>query len=143
VLAGTVFEPDSSRTQNMVTLVEKKVKLSTYGERKSFSIAVACANMNRDTPDKNDSFKISTTKVPGDLSRLLKLDKFHETSSRVQQFAIWTITDNPQRNGYMRIVFIGFGSGPTDNEMQTIKELFINAGIPLVKYRAFVPIKKK
>jgi hypothetical protein len=126
----------------MVTLQEKKIKLSSYGDSKSFKVAVACANMNRGTPDKDDSFKISPKGVPIDLLALLKLAEFHQTSFRIQQFAIWTITDNPDRNGYMGIGLFGFGSGPTEDEIRTIRKLFTNAGIPLTKYRAFVLTRK-
>lgn len=57
---------------------------------------------------------------------------------RVQQFAIWTITDNPTKDGYVGIGSFGFGSGPGKTELARIKALFKAAGIPTTKYRALM-----
>jgi len=142
VLPGTIFQPDSASTQSMVALREKKIKLTSDGDSELFSVAVACANMNRSTPGRDDSFKISTKGVPGDLLALLKLPEFHQASSRIQQFAVWTITDNPDRNGYVGIGSFGFGSGPTESDIRTIRQLFTHAGISLAKYRAFALFRR-
>jgi hypothetical protein len=66
------------------------------------------------------------------------LENFSEASARVKQFAIWTITDNPERGGYMGIStgFLPYGSGPDDDEIEAIRTLFISAGISTGKYQA-------
>jgi len=78
------------------------------------------------------------TPVSGDLVKLLYLPDFHEETSRVQQFAIWTITDNPERDGYMGIAtgFQIFGTDPSDDEIDRIRVLFEKAGILTDKYKA-------
>ena len=53
-----------------------------------------------------------------------------------QQLAIWTITDNPTRDGYVGLGYFGVGSGPSNAEIKEIKALFRAAGIDLDKYRA-------
>jgi hypothetical protein len=64
------------------------------------------------------------------------LPDFSKQSFRVQQFAIWTITDNPTRKGYVGLGTFVSGSGPSDAEMAKIKALFTAAGIDQKKYQA-------
>jgi hypothetical protein len=101
-------------------------------------IDAACANMELDAPEESNSLTLSTEAPPGDLIKLLNLPDFHEETYRVQQFAIWTITDNPGRDGYIGIVtgFVIFGTGPSDEEIEKIRVLFIKAGISISKYKA-------
>ena len=61
---------------------------------------------------------------------------FGDETFRFQQFAIWTITDNPSRDEYVGLVYFGLGSGPSDEEMLTIDALFEAAGISTAKYQA-------
>jgi hypothetical protein len=79
---------------------------------------------------------ISTAPASEDLKRLLSLPNFLERTFGVQQFAIWTITDNPTRGGYVGLGCFGVGSGPSDEEMQGIGALFEQAGIPTDRYQA-------
>ncbi len=136
VSAGTVFQANSGGTQNMVTREDGKVTVRTRGSKQSLAIDAACANMDRNTPSGSDTFIISKTPASEDLKKLLRLPGFRRKSFRVQQFAIWTITDNPSRGGYVGIGEFGFGSGPSDNELQSIKTSFEQAGISTQKYRA-------
>jgi hypothetical protein len=72
-----------------------------------------------------------------DLIRLLTEPSFSGQEFRVQQFAIWTITDNPGRYGYVGLSRFGIsGTGPSDEEMELIRQLFTSAGIPLEHYQA-------
>jgi len=61
-----------------------------------------------------------------------------DADGRVQQFAVWTITNNPKRNGYVGLTsgFSVFGSGPDDEEIDAIRHLFDMADIDMGKYRA-------
>ena len=80
----------------------------------------------------------SVSDPPEDLIKLLNLTEFHEETFRVRQFAIWTITDNPERDGYIGIAtsFQVFGTDPSDEEIDKIRNLFIDAGISVSKYKA-------
>ncbi len=100
------------------------------------TIQVACANMERGVPEESDGFTIRGAPVPEDLIKLLSLPGFLDETFRVQQFAIWTITDNPGRGEYVGLGYFGAGSGPSDEEMQRIRALFNQAGIPIERYRA-------
>ena len=102
----------------------------------SHSVSVACANMELDAPGENDALVMSSIPAQGDLVALLGLSRFGDETFRVQQFAIWTITDNPSRDGYVGLGSFGFGSGPSDEEILTIRVLFEAAGISTEKYRA-------
>ena len=134
---GTVFQSQTAGVQNMVVTEKRTVVLDSMGSSVTLSIPVACANMELDQPDDIHGFGISEAPVLDDLLKVLALPGFADESFRVQQFAIWTITDNPSRGGYVGLGYFGAGSGPSSEEMQRIRELFEQAGIPPERYRAF------
>jgi hypothetical protein len=133
---GTMFLAQSSGVQNMVVIEEKVVHLEEYGDTVSEVIDVACACMELAMPQGTDSFTVSDTQAQEDLVKLLSLPAFADETFRAKQFAIWTITDNPPREGYVGIGYFGIGSGPKDEEMSRIKTMFENAGILTTKYQA-------
>jgi len=132
---GLVFEPAAGTTQPMVVITEAVVSVAP-GESSSWTIDVACASMHLDQPDDSDAFTISTGAASARLLRLLAVPDFADASFRVQQFAIWTITDNPARTGYVGLGSFGVGSGPSNDEMAEIKALFKKAGLDVTDYRA-------
>jgi hypothetical protein len=67
---------------------------------------------------------------------LLKAPDFAGQTFRVRQFAIWTITDNPTRTGYVGLGSFGIGSGPRDEEIAVIRQLFVKAGLDPTAYLA-------
>jgi hypothetical protein len=138
IQAGTIFLAQTGGTQNMVVRRPRVVELSSQGSREAVTLSAACASMELDAPEESDHFAVSTAPVPEDLIKLLNLPAFLEEPFRVQQFAIWTITDNPPRGGYVGLgYFAGAGSGPSDEEMQAIRALFQQAGISTESYQAF------
>jgi hypothetical protein len=134
---GTVFQSQESGVQDMVVIQERTVVLDAMGSSVTLRIPVACADMHLGQPDDSHGFGISEAAVPDDLLKLLSLPAFADEDFRVQQFAIWTITDNPSQGGYVGIGYFGVATGPSGEEMQRIQELFEEAGIPLESYRAF------
>ena len=134
--AGTIFLAQTAGTQNMVVRKPRVVVLPTAGSKESVTLSAACANMELDAPGESDHFVVSTAPVPEDLIKLLNLPAFLEEPFRVQQFAIWTTTDNPPRGGYIGLGYFGVGSGPSDEEMERIRALFQQAGIPTERYQA-------
>jgi hypothetical protein len=132
---GTVFNAQSASVQNMVTLNAQNLILAPHGTV-SRTLSTACINMHLDTPNGQNSFTIRSVPTSEDLIKLLSLTYFGSETSRVKQFAIWTITDNPTRYGYVQLGSSGSYSGPTDAEMQRIQTLFINAGIATQNYKA-------
>lgn len=134
--AGTVFRPRAAGTQAMVLTKSKTVKLEPGRPELRLTLDAACAEMHDATPGSDDTFTLETAPT-GDLAKLLDNPAFADSGFRVQQFAVWTITDNPSRRGYVGLGSFGFGSGPSDGEMEEIRRLFRDAGIPLGKYRAF------
>jgi hypothetical protein len=133
---GTIFVAESSGTQNMVVIQEETVFLEAKGSVEAVVVDVACASMQLHIPDEEDQFTISREPVPDDLLKLLNLPAFQEAYSFVQQFAIWTITDNPPRDGYRGLGYFGVGFPPDDEEMADIRALFEEAGIPTENYQA-------
>lgn len=122
--------------QNMVVTKLETILLEP-GDSRTAYVDAACANMELDVPVSSDSFVLYTEAINADLKKLLELDGFSDYTFRIRQFAIWTITDNPKRHEYMGISSAGgWGTGPSDAEIETIKAIFQEAGISLTKYQA-------
>ena len=134
---GTFFGSQSSGVQDMVVIEPSVFDLEPI-DSVSELVSVACADMELDAPDNDDDFVVSSESISSDLSALLDLPDFHDEAPRVKQFAIWTITDNPSRDGYVHLTYGDFGgdSGPDYTEMSRIRDLFEAAGISTEKYKA-------
>jgi hypothetical protein len=133
---GTLFQAQSSGVQNMVVIANKTVYFASLDAVVSTSLSVACASMELDQPTSSDVFSINTTPLPADLVLLLNSPSFGDETFRVKQFAIWTITANPTRDGYVGLGTGVIGSGPSDAELASIRALFVAAGIVPEKYKA-------
>jgi hypothetical protein len=137
ILPGTVFKAEVYVVQNMVVVDVEKSFLEPHGNS-SLNINVACANMKLMQPTTAIAFTIETSQTSEDLMKLLELVDFNDATFRIQQFAIWTITDNPANDGYTRLGSnYGDYSGPSDAEIESIHALFVAAGIETQKYQAF------
>ena len=121
----------------MITLAAQVVTLTPL-ESRTLTLDVACASMHLDQPGSSDQFGLETAPSSSALSALLKVPDFSGQTFRVKQFAIWTITDNPPRDGFVRLgsIYTGMGSGPSDEEIAAIKQLFVKAGLDLSVYQA-------
>jgi len=130
VAVGTMLEPSRSAAQTMVVTIETEIYLDPR-ESGSRDIPVACARMRKDQPGDGDRFTISGEPATGDLLRLLRASEFAVAGARVQQFAVWTITNDPGRNGYTGLTstFDPLGSGPSDEDFAAIRALLETAGI--------------
>lgn len=138
VPAGTYFVPKRSATQTMVVIYATWIEVPA-GETVKAKLNVACAQMHDDQPGeagKADTFTVKETLAGGDLATLLKSDAFHAADFRLQQFAVWTITSNPTKSGYVHLGTFGVGSGPSAAELGEIKAMFKEAGISTGRYRA-------
>lgn len=133
---ATVFEPRASGTQAMVVIEKKVVTLEAQAEVE-VELEVACAEMYDETPTSEDGFRLASERPTSDLVKLLKLPAFGDETFRIQQFAVWTITDNPSRTAYVGLTSSdGSGGEPTTAELKRISDLFAEAGIPAGHYRA-------
>ena len=133
---GTVFDPAVERTQSMVVITRRMVDLEA-GASVPVQLDVACADMQKDTPARNDRFALHKGSLPKDLPKLTRLPEFGDEPFRVQQFAVWTITDNPAASGYIGLgTADGASSGPSRAELERIAELFRAAEIDTQPYRA-------
>lgn len=136
IMPGVIFTASAAGVQSMVIITWVEVLLDPYEEAEPFYMDAACANMELDAPGDTDTMQLSSATPSEDLLKLLELEEFCAETTRVKQFAIWTITDNPARDGYVGIGYWGMGSGPSDEEMEAIRTLFINAGISTEEYQA-------
>lgn len=81
--------------------------LDVHVDTTEANLDVACADMHLDGPHGG-----------------LALPGYHEASFRVRQFPPRTITDNPPRSGHVGLTtgFSPFGSGPSDDELNIIRD---------------------
>jgi len=135
VEAGTVFHPGLAATQTMVTIAPHVVTLAP-AETKTLTLDVACAAMQLDQPGSSDQFTLDPAPASSAILSLIQVPDFSSQAFRVKQFAIWTISDNPTRDGYVGLGSFGFGSGPSDAEIATIRQLFVKAGLDPNAYLA-------
>jgi hypothetical protein len=131
--AGLLFDAKARGTQSMVVTVQETIELGP-NEELSWPLDVACAAMELDTPGADDRFSIAS--APAKLRALVTSADFAAADFRIQQFAIWTITDNPTQSGFVGIGSYGLGSGPDDDEIAEIRALFEAAGLDPSDYRA-------
>lgn len=134
IAPGTVFASGSRSVQSMVARRGEELFLDP-GEQVTVDVPAACINMHLATPEASNSFTVRAGS-PGDLTTLVTSAQFAEVDFVLQQFAIWTITDNPGRNGYVGIGTGGDGSPPTADDLRAIRDLFTTVGVPPARYRA-------
>lgn len=137
IAAGTVFEALTGGVQNMVVRQRALVVVRPI-QTVLVNLDAACANMDKKEPGRGDLFKLSAAPAARDLQKLLDLAEFGFASNRVQQFAVWTITDNPHVAKYVGIETMGgISGGLTGEEIAEIRQLFSAAGIVLDQYNLF------
>lgn len=132
---GTLFRARSKKTQNMVSRSSKLVFMEPHRGAIELTVSAACANMNLKTPTSDDRFDVADDLTSDNMARLLSSKAFKSSAFRVQQFAIWTLTDNPGRGGYVGIGAI-VGTGPSKTELESIKLLFAQAGLNPSRFQA-------
>jgi hypothetical protein len=132
---GTMLLPKASGTQTMV-VIDKAVITLEPEVSVDVGLDVACAQMHDAMPESSDTFRVASSRAPADLLKLLRLPAFANEDFRIKQFAIWTITDNPSRSGYVGLTSWVESGGPTKAEFARIAELFDQADIAAGHYRA-------
>ncbi len=139
VLPGTVFTCNTPGVQSMIVVAEKLISLLPKERVSSIEVEAACINMNLSAPMRGHGLELSGATANHDLGKLVQLTDFQKRSFRIQQFAIWTITDNPPNAvDYMGISsgFSPFGNGPSQTDLDAIRGLFESAGIDTTRYYA-------
>jgi len=135
ILPGTTFLAPSPDLQTMVVRRQVFIFLEEKDEA-SLEVSVACANMRLEAPSGGETYIVEIEPPAEELRKLMGLPEFQDSAFRLQQFAIWTITDNPARNQYVGLGTGGEGSAPSSTELQTIAGWFEAAGISLDSYPA-------
>jgi hypothetical protein len=134
---GTIFLSDAAGVQNMVVRKQSFVYVTQEAEAE-IELDVSCANMSKKEPGRQDTFTVLPELAPQELIALLSLAEFAFEPMRIQQFSVWTITDNPAPDGYvgLKASFSSEGSGPTEQELARIRELFLLTGLDTANYKA-------
>jgi outer membrane protein assembly factor BamD (BamD/ComL family) len=94
---GTFFISNSSSSQNMVTRRNKNIVL-VDNKWHDYNIEAGCANRIRDIPGADDRFNVQRSPNQQELEILMKVLSKENTSSKVEQAAIWVVTDNADYN---------------------------------------------
>lgn len=136
VPVGMMFTPRSPSVQTMVVRRPATIRLARSGVSQEVKVNVSCIEMAKDSPGESDEFSVSSTAARPELAKLLSAPGFVNQSFRVQQFAIWTVTDNPRRDSYPGIgAFVA--TEPTVAEFEAIRALLVAAGLDAKAYRAY------
>ena len=136
---GTVFVPANKKIEKMVNLV-REVMVLPPNNRLTLTIPAISLDMKLGQPSKTDVFQIDPlTILPDDLTKLLGNPDFRFETSRVQQLATWTITNNPGRDAYLGLTSNpkaqgDFGGKPSGKEFDYLRTFFKNSGIDTTKY---------
>jgi len=133
ITPGTMFLAPSPDLQTMVVREEMIVFLTPKREL-SVKLDVACANMTLKAPAGGETYIVQIEPPAEELRKLLGLPEFQDSSFRLQQFAIWTITDNPASGRYIGLGVGDQGSPPSRDELAQIRQWFEQAGIEVANY---------
>ncbi len=133
IAPGTMFLAPSPDLQTMVVRDEMIVFLTPKREL-SVKLDVACANMTLKAPEGGETYIVQIEPPAEELRKLLGLPEFQDSSFRLQQFAIWTITDNPSSGRYIGLGVGDQGSPPSRDELAQIRQWFEQAGIEVANY---------
>jgi len=137
ILPGSLFEPLDEKLERMVVRDRAVVDLRP-GETLSLELDAAGIEMFKDTPRQADvlTFKGSNLVSP-DLKRLLDSPAFAAEDFAIQQFAVWTVTDNPETfSDFTGISSAGFNGQPGSEELARVAGLLTAAGVDPGKYEA-------
>jgi hypothetical protein len=134
IAPATLFEAQSRGVQSMISTGSQEFRISP-GQKITKSVNVACAAMHLDTPTSGNSFAVSG-QHSSEMAALVGSSAFTRQPFRIQQFAVWTISDNPSRGGYTGLTGTGGSGPPSDEEIARIRDLFTQAGLDPSQWRA-------
>jgi len=147
---GTTYLGSRSGTvQNMVILAPTTAWLTPDQPKQDHYVPVACANMPLDAPGGKDDLVIQPlpSKAPrwSDLRKLISSPEFAESPRITQQFAVWTITDNPPSSDAFKSIQVtffrpnGVREPPTSArpDLDAIRTMFEKAGIDPTRYAVY------
>ena len=141
IAPGTLFKPRSAGIRDAIVIRECLEPIQP-GETSEVSLQVASANMLKPPAAEGAEFDLSPMPVSEDLRKLVSLPGF--STSGVKQFAIWTITDNPERAAYRGIpTSAGPDRLPSDADFGFIHTLFSAAGISTGIYKSLAGLEAK
>ncbi len=136
---GTILLSGTEGVQNMVIRKQEFIYLEPDPQVDvSLEVEVSCVNMHLEQPSSANAFSISPEPASGDLGKLLAIVDFPYLDLALQQYAIWTITDNPTDIYSFVGIDTGGQSAPLIDQLLVIRRLFDQAGIDTSKYLVFV-----
>ncbi len=108
------------------------------GAEVTIEVEAACASMQKKEPGSGDELRVVPALASEDLLKLLALPEFQFLSTRLRQFAVWTVTDNPRRDYYVGVSTMrGISEGPSAEEFDQVKDLLVKAGIDISQFNAY------
>lgn len=134
--AGTQLLSDKANVTNLA--LRQTIRFGLLpGEKRELHLPVVSLNMKQNSPSIVDDFTVSAKAVKPELLQLLALPEFRFAPLRVQQYAVWVITDNPTVNGFVETGMFGRETAPTSDELAEVRRLLEAAGLDPAKYKAF------
>jgi hypothetical protein len=153
VPATTFLGSKRTGVQNMVVTKSAVIDLPVGATSRPLTVSVACVNMPDAAPVDADELVVQPLPTRGtsgkwaDLRKLLAAPAFQELDSVAQQFAVWTVTDDPASVEKFTLIAVNTGRpnapflGPQNRgpDRDTIKAVFTKAGIDPGRYVLFQP----
>jgi hypothetical protein len=137
VPAGTVFQPQNPKLPSMLVRQGGDVVVTeNSGQKTALNLAVASLDMNLTPPSASDTYILSKIQPAPELLKLISLPDFSAEPIAIQQYAIWTITNNPKREAYPAFGSFKNTVAASSADFQRIRALFEKAKIPISNYQA-------
>jgi hypothetical protein len=100
------------------------------------SVTAACVDMALETPTASTTFAVDGIHSADMMTLLQRTPGFASAPWRVQQFAVWVVSDNPARYGFRELIGTGGSGPPTEAEINDMRALFERGGMNSSSYRA-------
>ena len=140
LMPGTLLTPANADSRYQAVIVREKrvLQIPAKGLAVRFRIPVLALSMSRDIPT-GIALRPSNATADKAILALLAKPSFPQLRPAMQQYAVWTLTDNP---AFDEFVGIYSGNGrvePNRQDVAALAQVFRDAGLDTTKYRVFEP----
>jgi hypothetical protein len=133
--AGTFFVNDDPQSQNMVVLHDASLSIPANG-RAEVLLGVACANLHRSEPTRENTFTIQGEPEPYSLKDVVDSLNAAGVDYPVQQAAVWIVTDNATYDELGVLVKDSRFGAPVIDETDAVRamQLVAETGLSVHRY---------
>jgi len=141
IMPGTLLTPEDAdgRYQDVVVREKRVLQIPAKGTAVGFRIPVLALSMTREVPT-GVALRPGNAAADKAVLTLLATPRFAQMRPALQQYAVWTLTDNPAFNEFVGI-YSGSGRGqPNRQDVSALAQVFRDAGLDTTKYKVFTSV---